>query len=153
MYKDLSMINNSLLEEIKRQNLELKMSMENFQVDNKADVQSVNCTKYSNFEQPSIHALLSEDTGFKGDELDFSDSDSLDSAFDPDNLNSSDEIYVTTPVNRKTIPSNRMEASTSIMNNALEYSEAREFPLVKAPPVSDSDDSRYNLRSRKTSRL
>jgi len=152
-YKDLSMINNSLLEEIKRQNLELKMSMENFQVDNKADVQSVNCTKFSKSQQPSIHALLSEDTGFKGDELDFSDSDSLDSTFDPGSLNSSDEIYVTTPVSRKTIPSNRMEASTSIMNNALEYSEAREFPLVKAPQVSDSDDSRYNLRSRKTSRL
>merc|ERR1719369_800907 len=99
--------------------------MENFQqVDNKADVQSISCAKYSNSQQPSIHSLLSEDTGFKGDELDFSDSDSLDSTFDPGSLNSSDEIYVTTPVSRKTIPTNRMEASTSIMNNALEYSEA-----------------------------
>ena len=152
-YKDLTMINNSLLEEIKRQNLELKMSMENFQVDNKADVQSLSCAKYSNFQQPSIHTLLSEDTGFKGDELDFSDSDTLDSTFDPGSFNSSDEMYGTTSVSRETTPSNRTEASTSIINNALEYFKAREFPLVKAPQVSDSDDSRYNLRSRKTSRL
>ena len=133
------MINNSLLEDIRRQNLELKMSMEN--------------VKYFNSQLPSIHTLLSEDTGFKGDEEDFSDSDTLDSTFDPASQSSSDETYGTASVSRESTPSNRTEASTSIINNASKSSLTRDYPLVKAPQVSKSDDSRYNLRSRKTARL
>merc|ERR1711915_637077 len=133
-----------LLEDIKRQNLELKMSMENFRVDNKTDDQCNSYDSYAKYlksQLPSIHTLLSEGTGFKGNEEDFSDADTLDSTFDPGSMSSSDETYGTT------------EDSTSIINNASKYSTSREYPLVKAPVVSKSDDSRYNLRSRKTPRL
>jgi len=83
MFKDYNVINNTLLQEIKKQNLDLKQSMQMFQVGNRqhsrgpgADMLDGPSPLFSS----SISALLAEDTGFQGDEEedddDFSDDDS-----------------------------------------------------------------------------
>jgi len=96
IYKDYNMINNTLLQEIKKQNLELKQSMQMFQVRNRyqfqgggGDVLDGSVPSYD----AAISVLLSEETGFRGDEEieeQFSDSDDdsynstkTDVSFDP----------------------------------------------------------------------
>lgn len=81
MYKDYNVINNTLLQEIKKQNLDLKQSMQMFQVGNRQHYRSPGADVLdgpSPLFSSSISALLAEDTGFQGDEdeEDFSDDDS-----------------------------------------------------------------------------
>ena len=77
-FRDYNLINNSLLEEIKRQNLELKKSMENFQVGNKMMSQNIPVKGVDTLDGhfSPLSDMLAEDTGFIGDEEDFSDTDS-----------------------------------------------------------------------------
>ena len=84
-FKDYNLINNKLLEDIQKQNLELKRSMETFKLDNK---NSYNFGKpgspqdsLDGLAQHKLRELLEEDAGWQGDreEDDFSDEDSDDS--------------------------------------------------------------------------
>ena len=65
-FKDLNLINNSLLEEIKRQNLELKKAMETFQVVHKTTGGSIYNLHVDTLDGKfkSISSLLEEDTGY-----------------------------------------------------------------------------------------
>jgi len=96
IYKDYNLINNTLLQEIKKQNLELKQSMQMFQVRNRFQFDGRGDGDVIDGSVPSYDAalsvLLSEDTGFRGDEEieeQFSDSDDsynstkTDVSFDP----------------------------------------------------------------------
>ena len=83
MFKDYNKINNHLLEEIRRQNMELKRNMESFQVDGmlrSSSQDSVdhlggnNSTTLSSLSS-HLNQLLAEDTGFVGDEEDFDEDD------------------------------------------------------------------------------
>ena len=80
MFKDYNKINNQLLEEIRRQNLELKRNMESFQVEGRLRTGGQdsldtggNSTTFASLSS-HLDQLLAEDTGFVGDEED-SDSD------------------------------------------------------------------------------
>ena len=80
MFKDYNKINNQLLEEIRRQNLELKRNMESFQVEGRLRTSGQdsldtggNSTTFASLSS-HLDQLLAEDTGFVGDEED-SDSD------------------------------------------------------------------------------
>jgi len=168
-FKDLNIINNCLLEEIKRQNLELKNSMEKFQVGNKLS-QSIPMNSVDTLDGhfiPLSH-MLAEDTGFNGDEEDFSDNDSdsfnstrTDRTFDPDglDLSFSDDQYGTAATSRETTPTNQvmntidmaMEALTSSLvhstpakHDVSKISQQQVRQMTSSPPES----SRYNLRSR-----
>jgi len=81
MFKDYNKINNHLLEEIRRQNMELKRNMESFQVDGRLRSSSQdsvdlgnNTTTLSSLSS-HLNQLLAEDTGFVGDEEDFDEDD------------------------------------------------------------------------------
>ena len=88
-FKDYNLINNQLLEEIRKQNLELKRSMENYQADSRdkynlgsyrrqfVDSHDGQSQQPQHHLSPDILAMLGEDTGYRGDEEDeeFSDSD------------------------------------------------------------------------------
>ena len=80
-FKDYNKINNHLLEEIRRQNMELKRNMESFQVDGRLRSSSQdsvdlgnNTTTLSSLSS-HLNQLLAEDTGFVGDEEDFDEDD------------------------------------------------------------------------------
>ena len=89
VFKDYNKINNHLLEEIRRQNMELKRNMESFQVDGRlrsssqdsVDLGGNNTTTLSSLSS-HLNQLLAEDTGFVGDEEDFDEDDD-----DEDSLN------------------------------------------------------------------
>ena len=72
-FKDYNLINNQLLEEIRRQNLELR---DKYSLDRRQAVDSHNGLH----QQPEHHlslnilAMLSENTGYRGDEEEFSKS-------------------------------------------------------------------------------
>ena len=111
-FKDYNIINNRLLEDIQKQNLELKRSMENFKIDNK---NSYNASKpagnyydtLDGLNHDKLREMLEEDTGWHGDleEDDYSDNDSEDSfnstrtdvTFNPDLLGPVSASRETTP--------------------------------------------------------
>jgi len=171
-FKDLNLINNSLLEEIKRQNLELKMSMENFQAVSKSSEDTPRGhdegvdTLDSHF--TPLADMLAEDTGFNGDEEDFSDTDSdsfdsneTDRTFDPHrfDMSLSDDQYGTAATTRETTPTNltintidkAMEALTStLVHSTPAKSIVKTTQQRSRPSTPLSDASRYNLRSRRS---
>merc|ERR1719470_563602 len=139
-FKDLNLVNNCLLEEIKRQNLELKSSMESFQVGNRM---ARNIQTFDTLDSPHSHSatlahMLAEDTGFVGDEEDFSDDDDdsdsfnstrTDLTFDPSSLNNSayDE-YRTANTSRDPTPTptnkgiNPINLTMEALNSSLVHS-------------------------------
>jgi len=172
-FKDLNLINNSLLEEIKRQNLELKMSMENFQAGSKTS-QDIPRGHHEGVDTLDSHFtplsdMLAEDTGFNGDEEEFSDTDSdsfdankTDRTYDPHSLEMSlsDDQYGTAVTTRETTPTNftintidkAMEALTStLVHSTPAKSMVKNTQQRSRPSTPLSDVSRYNLRSRRPS--
>ena len=110
-FKDYNLINNRLLEDIQKQNLELKRSMETFKIDNK---NSYNQQKpgsgyfdtLDGLGHLKLKEMLEEDTGWQGDEEDdFSDNDSDDSfnstqtdrTFNPEDFSTAVGSRETTP--------------------------------------------------------
>ena len=159
-FKDYNKINNHLLEEIKKQNLELKRNMESFQVDGRlrtssqdsVDFDTRNSTTLSSLSN-HLNQLLAEDTGFVGDEEDFDedeDEDSLnvsgrsDVSYRPsrDVSYSDDEDFGTAHGSRETTPVNHevdtaMEAlssclvtSTSFLSNSLSSTPLKASPFA-----------------------
>jgi len=165
-FKDFNLINNSLLEEIKRQNLELKKSMENFQVGNKmAQNIPMNSVDTLDGHFTPLSNLLAEDTGFIGDEEDFSeDSDSFNSTrtditFDPHSVDNSidDDQFGTAATSRETTPTNQVTSTINMAMEALTSSLVHSTPYKKnfsavsqssSRPPTPASPSRYNLRSR-----
>jgi len=166
-FKDLNLINNSLLEEIKKQNLELKMSMQTFQVGDKErrSIPRPGMDTLDSYFTP-LSDMLAEDTGFNGDEEDYSDSDSFDSnrtdmTFNPYSLDStlSDDQYGTAVCTRETTPTNQtittidkaMEALTSsLVHSTPSKSNVKTSKQREKPSTPLTDVSRYNLRSRRS---
>jgi hypothetical protein len=180
-FKDYNKINNTLLEEIKRQNLELKRSMETFQVGNKPPVPlnsfPGSVDTLDGLLSP-LSQLLAEDTGFAGDEENYSDEDSdsfnstkTDTTFNPGSRDqSSDDEFGTAANSRDTTPVNdEIDAAMEALNSSLVTSCHR--PIVQSTPVKTNPpdkskdsrsrkvmvklnnhvDRRYNLRSRNKS--
>ena len=160
-FRDLNLINNALLEDIKKQNLELKMSMEGFQVGNK-----------ENNELPSrgvdtlggyfsyLSDMLAEDTGFAGDEeeeepdTDSFNSTQTDKTFHPDSLDNttlSDYSYTSIVSKRETTPTNQLptKAVTTLSTSIIHSTPAKN--QVQVGPKF-GDQSRYNLRTRPSAR-
>ena len=125
-FKDYNRINNQLLEEIRRQNLELKQNMESFQVSGRSragrDALDGAASESSMASLTShLHQLLAEDTGFVGDEEDFSEDEedsfnlsslsqatdvsfrpgSRETSFDDDDFGTARTSRETTPVNEE----------------------------------------------------
>jgi len=125
-FKDYNKINNQLLEEIRRQNLELKQNMESFQVSGRsragADTLDGAALEGSRASLTShLNQLLAEDTGFVGDEEDFSEDEedsfnlsslsqatdvsfrpgSRETSFDDDDFGTARTSRETTPVNEE----------------------------------------------------
>ena len=130
-FKDLNLINNCLLEDIKRQNLELKRSMETFQVVNKMNpiIPPLNVDTLDGNFRP-LSSMFAEDTGFNRTEEELSDTESdsfnstrtdrtfdpnsLDVGFSEDNFGRAATSRETTPTNQTTdVPDMAMEALTS----------------------------------------
>ena len=125
-FKDYNKINNHLLEEIKKQNLELKRNMESFQVDGRLRTSSQDSVDFDTRNSNTLSSLsnhlnqlLAEDTGFVGDEEDFDedeDEDSLnvsgrsDVSYRPsrDVSYSDDEDFGTAHGSRETTPVNQL---------------------------------------------
>eukprot|EP00092_Neocalanus_flemingeri_P040439 GFUD01044040.1.p1 GENE.GFUD01044040.1~~GFUD01044040.1.p1 ORF type:complete len:549 (+),score=224.27 GFUD01044040.1:102-1748(+) len=168
-FRDLNLVNNSLLEEIKRQNLELKKSMENFQVVNKMKNGPVSTVDTLDGHFSPLSDMLGEDTGFIGDEEDFSDTDSdsfnttkTDRTFDPDSLDQSlsSEQFTTAATSRETTPTptNQVLGTIDMAMEALTSSLVHSTPAKRIPTMTNmqpsgptppsSSASPYNLRSR-----
>merc|ERR1719228_1454377 len=110
-FKDYNLINNRLLEDIQKQNLELKRSMETFKIDNKNSYnqQKPGSGLYDTLDglgHLKLKEMLEEDTGWHGDEEDdFSDNDSDDSfnstqtdrTFNPEDFSTAVGSRETTP--------------------------------------------------------
>jgi len=110
-FKDYNLINNRLLEDIQKQNLELKRSMETFKIDNKNSYnqQKPGSGLYDTLDglgHLKLKEMLEEDTGWQGDEEDdFSDNDSDDSfnstqtdrTFNPEDFSTAVGSRETTP--------------------------------------------------------
>ena len=170
MFKDYNLLNNSLLEEIIRQNLDLKKSMETFQVSNKTKFISQN-TSLNNMDTldshfPPLSDMLAEDTGFNGDEEDFSDTDSgsfnsslNDRTFDPHSMDLSDNQCGTAATSRETTPTNQV--IDTIVMKATSSSLASSTPskgintatkqIIRQMTTQSPATSRYNLRNRNRS--
>jgi len=160
-FKDINIINNYLLEEIKRQNLELKKSMENFQVVNKMSghIQNLNVdTLDGNFR--SVSRLLEEDTGYQGNEEDLSDDESgsfnstrTDFTFEPNHIDESLSTFSTGSRSRETTPTNNsimpLEALTSSLVHSTPAKKSKSDEERTPSPII-SNEPRYNLRSRNT---
>jgi len=170
-FRDYNLINNSLLEEIKRQNLELKKAMETFQVVNKfrPNAQSMDMNGVDTLDShfTPLSDMLAEDTGFIGDEEDFSDTDSdsfnttkTDQTFDPETLDLSvSSKYGTAATSRENSPNNTnqhmntidmaLEALTSSLVHSTPAKKVN-TTLTKRVPATPYvvNTSRYNLRSR-----
>ena len=127
-FKDYNLINNKLLEDIQKQNQELRRSMESFQIDNK---NSYNRSKFSGnpydnidgLDHDKLRKMLDEDTGYKGDEDDdFSDNDSEDSfnstrtdrTFNPEDFATAEGSRETTPT-----PRNDIDLATEVIDSRL----------------------------------
>jgi len=163
-FKDLNLINNSLLEEIKRQNLEMKRSMENFQVSNKLPHNIATVDTLDGHFTP-LSDMLAEDAGFIGDEEDFSEEDSdsfnstrTDKTFNPSDPDGSfsDDLYGTAAPSRETTPTNQTKNPIDLAMDALSSrlvvhsTPAKENILDKLQSQSRpaTPSSRYNLRSK-----
>jgi len=164
MFKDYNKINNHLLEEIRRQNMELKRNMESFQVDGRlrsssqdsVDLGGNNSTTLSSLSS-HLNQLLAEDTGFVGDEEDFDEDDED----DEDSLNvsgrsdvsyrpsrdvsySDDEDFGTAHGSRETTPVNHevdtaMEALSSCLVTSTSFlSTSLSSTPLKASPYATS---------------
>lgn len=140
MFKDYNKINNQLLEEIRRQNLELKRNMESFQVEGRLRTSGQdsldtggNSTTFASLSS-HLDQLLAEDTGFVGDEED-SDSDED----DEESLNttgrsdvsyipsrdisySDDEDFGTAHASRETTPVNHEVINPLLISLSIELS-------------------------------
>ena len=150
-FKDYNMINNQLLEEIRRQNLDLKMSMENYQADtrNKYNMSRrpyVDSLDGHGHHQlpPDIQAMLGEDTGYRGDEEEEEYSDSDDS-FNSTRSDRTFEAEDRAEGSRETTPTpeNDINLAMEEINSSLVSST----PVKAFPQLSDSS-LRYNLRPR-----
>ena len=152
-FKDYNMINNQLLEEIRRQNLDLKMSMENYQADtrNKYNrrpyVDSLDGHGHHQL-PPDIQAMLGEDTGYRGDEEEeeYSDSDDSFNSTRSDRTFEAEDISFGGAVgSRETTPTpeNDINLAMEEINSSLVSST----PVKAIPQLSDSS-LRYNLRPR-----
>ena len=156
-FRDYNLINNQLLEEIRKQNLDLKRSMENYQADSR-DKYNLGRRQFVDSHdgqsQPQLHlsedirAMLSEDTGYRGDEEDDEYSDSDDSF----NSTRSDRTFEAEDINfgravgsRETTPTpeNDINLAMEEINSSLVSST----PVKAIPQLSDSS-LRYNLRPR-----
>ena len=154
-FKDYNMINNQLLEEIRRQNLDLKMSMENYQADtrNKYNMSRrpyVDSLDGHGHHQlpPDIQAMLGEDTGYRGDEEEeeYSDSDDSFNSTRSDRTFEAEDISFGGAVgSRETTPTpeNDINLAMEEINSSLVSST----PVKAFPQLSDSS-LRYNLRPR-----
>ena len=140
MFKDYNKINNQLLEEIRRQNFELKRNMESFQVEGRLRTSGQdsldtggNSTTFASLSS-HLDQLLAEDTGFVGDEED-SDSDED----DEESLNttgrsdvsyipsrdisySDDEDFGTAHASRETTPVNHEVINPLLISLSIELS-------------------------------
>ena len=145
-FRDYNLINNQLLEEIRKKNLELKRSMENYQA-NSRDKYNLGRRQYvdshDGLSQPQLHlsedirAMLSEDTGYRGDEEDdeFSDSDDSfnstrsDRTFEPEDFN-----FSTAAGSRETTPTaqNDINIAMEEINSSLVSST----PVKTIPQLS-----------------
>merc|ERR1719323_507397 len=160
MFKDYNKINNQLLEEIRRQNFELKRNMESFQVEGRLRTSGQdsldtggNSTTFASLSS-HLDQLLAEDTGFVGDEED-SDSDE-----DEESLNttgrsdvsyipsrdisySDDEDFGTAHASRETTPVNHevdtaMEALSSCLVTSTSFlSSSLSSTPFKGSPYGD----------------
>ena len=160
-FRDYNLINNQLLEEIRKQNLDLKRSMENYQADSR-DKYNLGRRQFVDSHdgqsQPQLHlsedirAMLSEDTGYRGDEEDdeFSDSDDSfnstrsDRTFEPEDFN-----FGTAAGSRETTPTPQNDINLAM--EEITSSLVSSTPVKKIPQLSESllDNSlRYNLRPR-----
>lgn len=155
-FKDYNRINNSLLQEIKRQNLDIRRSMESFQVDNKRPFEDTvdnpkqgdvnNWERILENHQKDLNALLAEDTGFAGDEEDWSDdSDSFNSTktdrtFDPGEVSDQDlddeDNSPSTPTNKN------IDSAMEALSSGLLTSN-RDIFLTR--DVSVRDDKSFSL--------
>ena len=155
-FQDYNKINNALLEEIRKQNLELKRSMESFQVggrdiwDGGASLARDSLTSLaSNRDSLSshLHQLLAEDTGFMGDEEDFSDDEETelesslntsgwsDTSYRPGSreLSLSGDEWGTAQASRETTPVNEeIDSAMEALGSCLVTS----FTPSKPPPSS-----------------
>ena len=120
-YRDYNKINNSLLQEIRRQNLEMRSRMESFSSLDQADHGNPH-SRRNYVLGANIEALLAEDTGFDGDEEDWEE-DSDDSA-------DSTRTDVTYRPSRETSP------SESVIQTPTKYQSQRDY------------NKSYNFRSR-----
>jgi len=163
IFKDYNKINNHLLEEIRRQNMELKRNMESFQVDGRlrsssqdsVDLGGNNSTTLSSLSS-HLNQLLAEDTGFVGDEEDFDEDDD-----EEDSLNvsgrsdvsyrpsrdvsySEDEDFGTAHGSRETTPVNHevdtaMEALSSCLVTSTSFlNNSLSSTPLKASPYGTS---------------
>jgi hypothetical protein len=153
-YKDYNVINNSLLLDIKKQNLELKREWERFQVGNRSTrefthdiVDGARAPHY-----PYLAGLV-EDTGFQGDEDEYSDDDSdsfnstrTDMTFDPSRW--SDDEFETaensrensgniTPVNQE-IDSALEALSGRVLTSVENYPSVLDCSAQSVLPVNQS---------------
>jgi len=137
-------INNKLLEEIKRQNLELRSSMESFQVGGKPTMNALSTgliaplnPSYQDSLSTHLKSLLAEDTGFAGDEEDFSDNeDNSDDDDDDDVFNTTnrtdvtyrpgspdnsiyDDDFATGPNSRETTPVREIDTAMTALSSCL----------------------------------
>jgi len=170
MYRDYNVINNNLLQEIKKQNLEMKKQMEIFQVGGRRPTVDITDSVY-----PVIAGYdpNNEDTGFEGDEDDWSedetDSSRSDKSYNPGEDFSEDEFNTaansrntsgqSTPTN-KALDSALEALSSSLPTSGLMPTSvlqpAPSFPTAALPTpirkrrarVTPTPEKVYNLRSR-----
>lgn len=145
-FKDYNLINNTLLQEIKKQNLELKRSMETFQVRTREKFRYSGDTVDAGaiLWPPSIQSLLAEDTGFQGDEEEEDDDDDVSDNSESFNSTRTDLTFV--PPNEATNLSdefctaqNSREHSRSLtpVNQRLEDLLEPVLSATAYPPVVD----------------
>jgi len=161
-YKDMNLVNNRLLEEIKKQNLEMRKSMESYQVANRTESMISNIDAHDgHLLNPRISAMLEEDTGFVGDEEVDSDSDSdsfnttkTDRTFTPCSFDNSfsDEEFGTAKTSREsTPPRNPIDKALEALSNSIIHSTPAKYFAMEESQQQPSP-SRYNLRPRSASK-
>jgi len=170
MYRDYNVINNNLLQEIKKQNFEMRKQMESFQVGGRRPTVDNIDGPYGYTNMAGYHPD-NEDTGFEGDEEEWSDDESdtdtkTDESFNPDDdefntaANSRDTSGHSTPVNKaidsalealsSSLPTSGLLPPTNIPTSGLLHNPQ---PLVArglATPrkMAPTPEKVYNLRSR-----
>ena len=140
-YRDYNKMNNSLLQEIRRQNLEMRSRMESFSNLDQADYGNSHSRRNDIF-GGNIEALLSEDTGFDGDEEDWeedsddsADSTRTDVTYKPSRETSPSESVIQTPTkyqSKRDYNFRSREKSQQFTDQNLEESPETFSDLVKA---------------------